>query len=81
MEVLEKSPGITVDNDGKVSLKGKPGVIIMIDGKPTYLNAADLDNYLKNMPSNKLDQVEIMSQTPAKYDASGNSVIINYTSK
>ncbi|HEY8734509.1 MAG TPA: TonB-dependent receptor, partial [Puia sp.] len=81
LEVLEKSPGVTVDNDGKVSLKGKPGVIIMIDGKPTYLGAQDLANYLKNMPSNQLDQIEIMSQPPAKYDASGNSGVINIITK
>ena len=35
LELLEKSPGITVDNDGNISLRGKAGVIIMIDGKPT----------------------------------------------
>lgn len=77
LEVLEKSPGVTVDNDGNVSLKGKQGVIIMIDGKPTYLSAQDLANYLKNLPANQLDQIEIMSQPPAKYDASGNSGVIN----
>ena len=81
LEILEKSPGVMVDNDGKISLKGKPGVIVMIDGKPTYLNATDLANYLKNMPSNQLDQVEIMSQPPAKYDASGNSGVINLITK
>jgi outer membrane receptor protein involved in Fe transport len=81
LEVLEKSPGVTVDNDGNVSLKGKAGVIIMIDGKPTYLNAADLANYLKNMQSNQLDQIEIMSQPPAKYDAAGNSGVINLITK
>ncbi|MBS1597515.1 MAG: TonB-dependent receptor [Bacteroidetes bacterium] len=81
LEVLEKSPGVTVDNDGNVSLKGKAGVIIMIDGKPTYLNAADLANYLKNMQSNQIDQIEIMSQPPAKYDAAGNSGVINLITK
>ena len=81
LEVLEKSPGVTVDNDGNVSLKGKAGVVIMIDGKPTYLSAQDLANYLKNMAANQLDQVEIMSQPPAKYDASGNSGVINLTTK
>jgi outer membrane receptor protein involved in Fe transport len=81
LEVLEKSPGVIVDNDGNVSLKGKQGVIIMIDGKPTYLGAQDLANYLKNMPSNQLDQIEIMSQPPAKYDASGNSGVINIITK
>src|SRR5450432_377734 len=58
LEVLEKSPGITVDNEGNVSLKGKQGVIILVDGKPTYLNPQDLSNYLKNMPANQLSQVE-----------------------
>lgn len=81
LEVLEKSPGVMVDNDGNVSLKGKQGVIIMIDGKPTYLSPQDLTNYLKNMPANQLDQVEIMSQPPAKYDASGNSGVINLVTK
>ena len=81
LEILEKAPGVTVDNDGNVSLKGKQGVIILIDGKPTYLNARDLANYLRNMPSNQLDQVEIMTQPPAKYDASGNSGVINLLTK
>jgi len=81
LEVLEKSPGVMVDNDGNVSLKGKPGVVIMIDGKPTYLSAQDLANYLKNMPASELDQIEIMSQPPAKYDASGNSGVINLITK
>lgn len=81
LEVLEKSPGVMVDNDGNVSLKGKQGVIIMIDGKPTYLSTQDLANYLRNMPANQLDQIEIMSQPPAKYDASGNSGVINLITK
>jgi len=81
LEILEKSPGVTVDNDGNVSLKGKQGVVILIDGKQTYLNAKDLANYLRNMPSNQLDQVEIMTQPPAKYDATGNSGVINLVTK
>jgi len=81
MEVLEKSPGISVDNDGNISLKGKQGVIVMMDGKPTYLSAADLANVLKNLPASALDQIEIMTNPPAKYDASGNSGIINIKTK
>ncbi|MDP4148678.1 MAG: TonB-dependent receptor [Bacteroidota bacterium] len=81
LEVLEKSPGVTVDNDGNVSLKGKQGVLILIDGKPTYLNSKDLGNYLRNLSANQLDQIEIMTQPSAKYDATGNSGIINITTK
>ncbi|HYF30021.1 MAG TPA: TonB-dependent receptor [Chitinophagaceae bacterium] len=81
LEVLEKSPGISVDNDGNISLKGKQGVIVMMDGKPTYLSATDLANVLRNMPASGLDQIEIMTNPPAKYDASGNSGIINIKTK
>ncbi len=81
LEVLEKSPGVTVDNDGNIKLKGKQGVIIMIDGKPAYLSGQDLANYLRNLPANQLDQIELMTQPSAKYDASGNSGIINFKTK
>ena len=81
LEVLEKSPGVTVDNNGNINLKGKQGVTILIDGKPTYLNGEDLTNYLKNLSANQLDQIEIMSQPSAKYDAAGNSGIINIKTK
>lgn len=81
LEVLEKSPGVMVDDNGNISLKGKQGIIILIDGKPSYLNGTDLTNYLKNLSANQLDQIEIMSQPSAKYDASGNSGVINIKTK
>jgi len=77
MEVLEKSPGITVDKDGNISLKGKQGVKVFIDGKPSYLSGPDLANLLKSMGSAQLDQIEIMTNPPAKYDAAGNAGVIN----
>lgn len=81
LEVLEKSPGVTVDKDGNISLKGKQGVMIMIDGKPSYLSGTELVNLLRNMNANQLDQIEIMTNPPAKYDAAGNSGIINIKTK
>lgn len=81
LEVLEKSPGVTVDNNGNITLKGKQGVVILIDGKPAYLSGEDLVNYLKNMSANQVDQIEIMTQPSAKYDASGNAGIINIKTK
>jgi hypothetical protein len=53
----------------------------MIDGKPTYLSASDLANMLKNMPASALDQIEIMTNPSSKYDATGNSGIINIKTK
>ncbi len=81
LEVLEKSPGVTVDKDGNVSLRGKQGVMIMLDGKPSYLTGPELTNLLRSMPSANLDQVEIMTNPSAKYDAAGNAGIINIKTK
>ncbi|MBC7934988.1 MAG: TonB-dependent receptor [Rhizobacter sp.] len=81
LEMLEKAPGITIDKDGNISLKGKQGVMVMLDGKPSYMSGADLVNYLTNLPAGNIDQVEIMTNPPAKYDAAGNSGIINIKSK
>jgi hypothetical protein len=81
LEVLEKSPGISVDRDGNVSLKGKQGVVVLIDGRPTQLGAADLANMLRSMQSTQLDQIEIMTNPPAKYDAAGNAGVINIKTK
>lgn len=81
MEVLEKSPGIIVDKDGNISLKGKDGVMVMIDGRPTQLGGADLANHLRNLNASQLDQIEIMTNPPAKYDAAGNAGIINIKTK
>jgi iron complex outermembrane recepter protein len=81
LDILEKSPGITVDNDGNISLRGKQGVIVMMDGKLTFLSPADLANLLRNMPASALDQIEIMTNPSSKYDASGNSGVINIKTK
>ena len=81
MEILEASPGVSVDKDGNISLKGKSGVTIMMDGKPAYLSGQQLADYLKAMPASSLEQIEIMTNPSAKYDASGNSGIINIKTK
>lgn len=81
LEVLEKSPGIMVNNDGVISLRGKAGVIVMMDGKQTFLSPTDLANLLKNMPASAIDQIEIMTNPSARFDASGNSGVINIKTK
>jgi len=81
MEVLEKSPGVSVDKDGNISLKGKAGVIVYLDGRPSYLSGPDLANMLRNMTASQLEQIEIMTNPPAKYDAAGNAGVINIKTK
>jgi hypothetical protein len=77
MEVLEKSPGISVNSDGTITFKGKTGVNVFVDDKPTYLSGSDLEVYLKSLPASTLDKIELISNPPAKYDAAGGAGIIN----
>jgi outer membrane receptor protein involved in Fe transport len=81
MDVLEKSPGVSVDKDGNVSLRGKEGVMVFIDGRSTYLSGGDLANLLRNMQASQLDQIELMTNPPAQYDAAGNAGVINIRTK
>lgn len=81
MEVLEKSPGIIVEENGTIKIKGKSGVMVFIDDKPTYLSGADLEVYLKSLPASTLDQIEIMTNPPAQYDAAGSAGVINIKTK
>lgn len=81
MEVLERSPGVNIDQNDNISLRGRSGVIIMIDGKPTAMTGADLANYLKGLPSSALERIDIITNPSAKYDAAGNSGIIDIRMK
>ncbi len=81
LDVLEKSPGLQVDQNGTISMRGKQGVTIYIDDRPAYLSGADLVNYLKSLPASALDQVELMPNPPANYDAAGNAGVINIKMK
>lgn len=81
MEVLEKSPGILVDQDGNISLNGKNGVNVMINGQPTHLSASQLASVLKGMPAASVSQIELMTQPPAKYSAEGTAGLINIVLK
>lgn len=81
MDVLERSPGVIIDQNDAISLRGRQGVIIMIDGKPTPMTGADLANYLRGLPSAAIERIEIITNPSAKYDAAGNSGIIDIRMK
>lgn len=81
MDILEKSPGILVDQNGTITFKGKSGIQVFIDDKPTYLSGVELESYLKSLPVGTLDKIELMTNPPAKYDAEGGAGIINIVSK
>ena len=81
IEVLERSPGVTIDQNDAISLRGRAGVIIMIDGKPSPMTGQDLANYLRGLPSSAIERIDIITNPSAKYDAAGNSGIIDIRMK
>lgn len=81
MDVLEKSPGITVGRDGNISMKGKPQVMVLIDGKQTQLTGSELQAYLSGINASQVDVIELIDNPGAKYDAAGNAGIINIKTK
>jgi outer membrane receptor protein involved in Fe transport len=81
MEVLEKSPGITVGRDGTINMKGKPSVMVLIDGKQTQLSGSELQAYLSGLSSSQIETIELIDNPGAKYDAAGNAGIINIKTK
>lgn len=73
LELLEKAPGVTVDKQNEVIKKNnKSGVVIMIDGKTSFLSAAELTNLLGNMSSDQISTIELITNPSSKYDAAGN---------
>lgn len=74
-EVLEKAPGITIDNNDNISLRGRGGIVVQIDGKPTPMSGTNLANFLKGMPSGSIEKIEFITNPSSKYDAAGSSII------
>jgi len=77
LELLQKSPGVSVDNNDNISIKGKTGIRVYVDGKMLALGAEDLAAYLRNLHSNDMEAIEIMTNPGVRYDASGNAGIVN----
>jgi iron complex outermembrane receptor protein len=77
LELLRKAPGVQIDKDDNLSISGKNGVQVFIDGKPSPLAGKDLAEYLKSLQSAQVELIEIITNPSAKYEAAGNAGIIN----
>lgn len=76
-DVLENVPAVQVDGDGRVSLRGNENVVVQINGRPTPIRGQQLASYLKSLPANVVDRVEVIPNPSAKYDPEGMAGIIN----
>jgi iron complex outermembrane receptor protein len=75
--LLRKAPSVTVDNNDNISVLGRSGVLLYVDGKRLPLTGADLTSYLQNLPAEQIDRIEIITNPGAKYEAEGNAGIID----
>lgn len=80
-DVLQNIPSVTVDADGKVSLRGSENVTILIDGKPSGMTGEDRNAVLQQIPASMIERIEIITNPSAKYDAQGMAGIINIITK
>jgi hypothetical protein len=80
-DILKKSPGVNIDNNDNITIKGMQGVIVMIDDKPTYLASNELAPLLKGMLGKNIKSIEIIENPSARFDAEGNAGIINIKTK
>ena len=77
LQAMKNLPGITVDQNGKVQLRGSDKVAVLIDGKQTALTGFGNQAGLDNIPASAIETIEIIANPSAKYDANGNAGIIN----
>ena len=77
LQSMKNLPGVTVDQNGKVQIRGSEKVTILIDGKQTALSGFDNQSSLDNIPASAIEKIEIINNPSAKYDANGNAGIIN----
>lgn len=77
LELLRDLPGVTVSPTGTISVQGKAGLMVLLNGKPSYLEGEELAAYLRGLSAVDIKNVELMTQPSAKYDAEGNVGIIN----
>ncbi|MDD5570605.1 MAG: outer membrane beta-barrel family protein [Bacteroidales bacterium] len=78
VDALKNVPGVTVDNDGNVSLRGSSNFTVLVDGKPSVLTGTEA---LQQIPASVIEKIEVITNPSAKYDAEGTAGIINILMK
>jgi len=77
LDLLRRLPGVRVDGNNNISMAGKQGVLVLLNGKETYFSEDQLADYLKSLSANEVAQMELITQPSAKYEASGTAGIID----
>jgi ferric enterobactin receptor len=76
LDVLTRAPGVTVDGSDNLALRGKQGLLVIIDGKRQPMTGTELADYLRTLPAEQLKNIELITNPPASYDAQGTAGVI-----
>lgn len=74
-ELLEKAPAVTINSSDVITLSGKSGIVVQVDGKALPMSGTDLANYLRGIPSNAIEKIELITNPSSRYDAAGSAII------
>lgn len=77
LDVIGRSPGVYIDQDGYINLNGKSGTVVMINDRQTYMSAQDLANFLRSMPADNIKSIEVINNPSARFDAEGTAGVLN----
>lgn len=77
LEVLKRTPGVFVDGENNISIGGRGSVLVILNGRQTYMQRDELVALLKATPSAAVTSVEVINSPSARYDAEGSGGIIN----
>ncbi|WP_207433124.1 TonB-dependent receptor domain-containing protein [Sabulibacter ruber] len=77
LEVLEKAPGLSVDQNDNISMRGRTGVMVMINGKRVPMSGTELATMLRGLNANDVAKIDLITNPSAKYDAAGTAGIID----
>lgn len=81
-EILRQTPGVSVDDGSKsISINGRGSILVMLNGKQTYMQQSEVVDLLKSTPSSHIKSIEVMSNATAQYDAAGSGGILNIVMK
>lgn len=81
LDIVQRAPGVSLDNNNNLQLMGQSGVSVTIDGRQTYMSGEQLVNFLKSTDGNQIKSVEVITTRAAKDDAEGAVGTINIVLK